>query len=219
MPRFVRPIYLGRDAVGSFLSPRRQGIELLLRLSQKIRRFREKGGRDLRIKHLTLLLDHEFECLLDRQGPPEGTVADESVKTINDGQDSRQRRDLSAAQTEWIACPIPVLVVVKNDAGHLLRKVRRADDRSSEPNMAFDLPELLLGEPCRFVENCVGNANFADVPQDSGHLERSNVVIGIAQLSSESDGQELEPPHVGWPTSVPRFDGQRHRFDRLLVTA
>src|SRR4029077_17703414 len=115
---------------------------------------------DLGIPLVSGAVYQQCEGLVDREPRPVRAVVDERVESVADGDDSRQARDLPAAEAVRIAAPVEPLVVVADDWQQARRGTQRPHDVLANENVRAHALGLHGVQGPGLEEDGVGDADL-----------------------------------------------------------
>src|SRR5690242_8764409 len=94
-----------------------------------------------------------FRCCLVRLGGTIHTIACDRVECVSDCEDPRTDVDLFTTQSDWIAGPIPLFMMLRNHARCALQELNAAQNLLPVKWMLAHANPLFLGELRRLAQD------------------------------------------------------------------
>ena len=130
----------------------------------------------------------------------------DGIEAIGDGHNPRQQGELLVAQAVRIPCSIGAFMVPADQGTHGPEGSQGLQDAVADEGVAPDECHLLLGERFGFVQNMVGDDDFADVVHNAGDFQGVRIVVADTQTSSEFDTVRRHAFNVAARVPVPAFN-------------
>ena len=156
---------------------------------------------------------HRF---VDRLGPPVGPVGHERVVRVADRHDPREVGNRPSGQAVGVAPAVEVLVVVADDREQACSRAQRPDDALADDRMHAHRGKLPSVERSWLQQHRVGDADLADVVNDSAAVERVERTLRKPHLLSDASRGLGDAMSVPLRVRVLRFDRGREREDDLV---
>jgi len=113
-----------------------------------------------------------FHCLQWRSCRLIDPVRGHCLESIGDGDNTRAQRDGFLPQTKGVARAIPLLVVGAHQRCQMAQHTAMSKNQCSSCGMLLNVLILKRREAGRFVKDKIVYANFADIVEERGQLNR-----------------------------------------------
>ena len=139
---------------------------------------------------------------LQRPGAAVGAVRGHRVDGVGQADDRGLERDPVAPQAVRVAVAVPALVVVEHRGHRGVEPVEPADDPRAVLRVPLHDLELELRQAVRLREDCIGDADLADVVEEPREAQDVESLPLEPELLAECDRDPLHALRVAgeeWP--------------------
>ena len=173
---------------------------------------------DQRVVHRATAFEQNRDSFFICEPGSIGAIRRQRIEAVNDRQDSRAYRNISARQPRRIARSIPALVVVSDDRYDRIRKGDCGQDVRSDARMQLHLLELCRRQLPRLVEYVLRHCELAHIVQQRRGLDRFDLsLICHANELGQTHCVVLNASDVAVRDLIFGVDGHGQRFDRREV--
>ncbi|HMO24643.1 MAG TPA: hypothetical protein PKB10_00085 [Tepidisphaeraceae bacterium] len=109
-----------------------------------------------------------------------GSIAGHCVVGVSQGQHAGDQGDLQTGELVRVSAAVPALVVVEHAGQDVVKRLDVLKHLKADSRVRLELLELLVGEFSGFAENRLGDADLADVVDESGDA------VGASSPSSDA---------------------------------
>ncbi len=134
------------------------------------------------------VLAHDVEDAGGVEGFAVRTFFRERAVDVGDGEDAGVERKLGGDEAVGVSAAVEFFMVLSGDASDVLEAVDAAEDLFGETGMTFDDGELLGGEFAGLVEDGVGDAELAEIVEQSGAVDALDARGSEAEFACDGDG-------------------------------
>jgi hypothetical protein len=143
---------------------------------------------DFRVIGYPRLFNDQGHCLIERQGLAILAVGSHGIQAVHSGQDTCADGNLFSLESIWIAFTVPLLMMRAHDGSHGIGKSHAFEDICADSRVNLHLLEFFRSETPRFVDDVIGNRQFADVVQQRRGPNSIHVLLAEREFLSDLDG-------------------------------
>jgi hypothetical protein len=144
-------------------------------------------------------------------------VARDRVEGVGDGEDARVEVDLFGAQAARVTRPVPLLVVLPDDARRPFQKFDALQNLLAVHGVTAHVHPFLRAELRGLVQDGVRHADLADVVQERAELQRAQILARQIQLAPQTQAETDDALRVAVRLAVARLQRGGEGFQSHAV--